>query len=104
VVALLDEADRYAQKGRPERAVATLERALRIEPRNAQLWHRLARVRFQQGQFEQVVNLAARSNSLAGNDTRLRAANWRLIGTARQRLGDESGAQKAFVKARQYQP
>jgi Tfp pilus assembly protein PilF len=62
-----------------ERAAALLERALRIEPRSAQLWHRLAQVRLQQGQYQLAANLAQKSNALAGGNVQLREKNNRLL-------------------------
>jgi Tfp pilus assembly protein PilF len=67
-------------------AAATLERALRIEPRNPRLWHELARVRLKQGEYAQAQSTAARSNSWAGADAELRAANQRIIDDARAAL------------------
>ena len=99
VVALVDTAGTERQAGRLERAAAMLERALRIEPRNAVIWHRLAQIRLEQNEFRQASSLAAKSNTLASGDARLRAANWRLIGTARTRSGDVEGAQAAFDRA-----
>ena len=98
VVAMLDASQQEQAAGRLDRAAANLERALRIEPRNAMIWHRLARVRLEQGRYDLVTGLAAKSNTLAGNDA-LRAANWRLIGTARTALGDDAGAEAAFANA-----
>src|SRR5512146_2297284 len=49
-------------------AEATIERALRIAPRDARLWQQLARIRLQQGQYQQAESLAARSNTWAGGD------------------------------------
>ncbi|HVL35497.1 MAG TPA: tetratricopeptide repeat protein, partial [Burkholderiales bacterium] len=69
--------------GRLAEAGASLERALRIEPRNPRLWHELARVRLAQGQFAQAEHLAARSNSFAAGDGTLRAQNDKLIAEAR---------------------
>jgi len=66
-----------------ERAAALLERALRIEPRNAQLWHRLAQVRLQQGQYYLAESLAQKSNALAGDDIHLQEKNTRLLKQAR---------------------
>jgi hypothetical protein len=48
---LLDTAEQRASAGHLDSAAATLERALRLEPQNPLLWHRLARLRLQQGQF-----------------------------------------------------
>lgn len=85
VVALLDQASRQQQLGSPEKAAATLERALRIEPRNARLWHRLAIIRFQQGQYNQAESLAAKSSTLAQGDWHLKKKNAELIEQVRQR-------------------
>ena len=83
VAGLMESARADTAAGRLPNAAATLERALRIEPRNAQLWHDLAEVRLRQRDYVQAENLAARSNTLAGSDASLRAANQRLIDEAR---------------------
>jgi Tfp pilus assembly protein PilF len=99
VVALADTAKQQLDQDQAPSAVASLERALRLEPKNPRLWHELAQVRFKQGEYQQAESLATRSNSWAGPDKTLRAANWRLIGEARLRLGDNAGAQTANAKA-----
>ncbi len=73
--------------GRLANAAASLERALRIEPRNPRLWHELAQVRFRQRDYAQAESLATRSNTWAGSDAELRAANQRLIEEARAARG-----------------
>jgi len=83
VAGLMTSARADTAAGRLPNAAASLERALRIEPRNAHLWHELAQVRFRQRDFAQAESLAARSNTLAGSDAELRAANQRLIEEAR---------------------
>jgi predicted Zn-dependent protease len=85
--------------GRLVHAAASLERALRIEPRNPRLWQELARVRLKQGDYAQAESVAARSNSWAGGDGRLRAENWRLIAQAREARGDAAGARAALEAA-----
>jgi tetratricopeptide (TPR) repeat protein len=84
VAGLMETARSDAASGRLPNAAASLERALRIEPRNPRLWQELARVRLKQGQYGQAESLAARSNSYAGGDSALRAENTRLIGEARE--------------------
>lgn len=101
VVGLVDVARADIDAGRFPSAVASLERALRIEPKNPRLWQELARVRLKEGDFAQAENLAARSNSWAGDDRDLRAENWRLIAEARTARGDEAGAKAALERARQ---
>jgi Tfp pilus assembly protein PilF len=83
VAAQMDSAHSDAAAGRYTTAAASLERALRIEPRNPRLWQELARVRLQQGDFVQAEQLAQRSNSWAGSDSALRAENARIIEQAR---------------------
>jgi cytochrome c-type biogenesis protein CcmH/NrfG len=99
VTVLADAARADAANGKLDAAVASLERALRIEPRNPALWHELAKLRLQQGQYQQAEGLAAKSNGWAGGDRILRAENWRIIGQARLKRGDYPGAQSAFDKA-----
>jgi len=84
---LLARADTHVQVGEWEQAAALLERALRIEPRNPWLWHRLASIRFNQGRFAQAVSLARKSDSLAQGDAVLNEKNRRLIEAARQAAG-----------------
>lgn len=99
VVAFVDTAHTALAAGRAEDAATALERALRIEPRNAALWHELALVRMSQGQFEQAGSLATKSNTLAGANKSLRARNWRLIAEVRTQAGDRAGAEAATAKA-----
>jgi tetratricopeptide (TPR) repeat protein len=99
IAGLLDGARADAAAGRLANAAASLERALRIEPRNPRLWQELARVRLKQGDYAQAESTAARSNSWAGSDTALRAENWRLIAHAREARGDAEGAKGALEAA-----
>ncbi|MEO6697553.1 MAG: tetratricopeptide repeat protein [Gammaproteobacteria bacterium] len=87
VVALLDNAGQQTRSGNLDAAAAALERAQRLEPRNPEVWSRLAGIRLQQGQFDQAINLASKSNSLAGNNTTLLARNNRIIVQAKQQMG-----------------
>ena len=80
---LLAKVDIQEEAQNWERAASLLERALRIEPRNARLWHRLAQVRLQQGQYHLAASLAQKSNALAGDDTQLQEKNIRLMKQAR---------------------
>ena len=99
IAGLLDGARVDAAAGRLANAAASLERALRIEPRNPRLWQELARVRMKQGDYAQAESTAARSNSWAGSDNALRAENWRLIAHAREARGDAEGAKGALEAA-----
>jgi len=99
VASLLEGARTEAAAGRLANAAASLERALRIEPRNPRLWQALARVRLQQGDYAQAESTARRSSSWAGGDSALRSENWRLIAQAREARGDADGARAALEAA-----
>jgi Tfp pilus assembly protein PilF len=99
IAGLMASARADAAAGKLATAAASLERALRIEPRNPRLWHELARVRSQQGQHAQAENVAVRSNSFAGDDRALRAENWKLIAETRNARGDKEGARQALEQA-----
>ncbi len=99
VVALLDNANRQAGSGELDGAAAALERALRIEPRNAGLWQRLADIRLRQKQPGQAESLALKSNTLAVGDSATQAGNWRIIAKSRRMRGDADGARQADSRA-----
>jgi len=84
-----------ASAGRLDSAAASMERAIRLAPRNARLWQELARLRLQQGEFAQAEHVALRSNSLTRGDTSLRFENWNIIAKAREARGDTAGASSA---------
>jgi len=99
VVALLDSADKYVKGGQLDKAGAALERALRIEPRNAGIWHDLAQIRLHQGQYQQAESLASKSNNLASGNRALQSRNWKLISVARKASGNTTGAEEAEAQA-----
>lgn len=99
IASLIERANTDAKAGRLANAAASIERALRIEPRNPRLWHELARIRVQQGDYLQAESTAARANSWSQGDAALRAANWRIIAEARQARGDRAGARTALETA-----
>jgi len=71
VVALLNKA-RDEGKTDPAKASEILERALRIDPNNAQTYYELAKIKKEQGLFVQSRQLAAKGILLAGNDAELK--------------------------------
>ena len=95
VLALLNTAQNLQLAGNFDQAAAFLERALRLEPRNAMLWHHLAQIRLSQGKWRDAIDLASKSNSLAGGKREIQASNWLVIAQAKERQGDREGAQAA---------
>ena len=87
VASILQTARAEASSGQLASAAASIERALRIEPRNPRLWNELARVRLQQRDYAQAAATAARSNAFAGSDADLRGSNADIIDQARRAQG-----------------
>lgn len=75
-------------------AAGSLERALRIEPRNASLWSSLAEIKFEQSDWRGAIQVAAKSNTLSGEDASLRRRNWYLMANSHEALGDFAAAQR----------
>src|SRR5690349_25139362 len=77
IASLMDTARADSEAGRLANAAASIERALRLDPRNPRLWQALSRVRFKDGEYAQAASTAARSNSWAGSGRDLPAVDWR---------------------------
>lgn len=76
-------------QGRLDLAAATLERGLRLAPKDAMLWSQLAEVKLQQQQYRQAGSLAAKSNSMAAGNTALVQKNYWIVEEARRRSGGQ---------------
>lgn len=101
VLSLVSIADNSIKHGDYVAASAALERALRHDAKNADLWHRLAQVRLRQRQNGQAESLALKSNALADGNKSLMSKNWTLISKSRRLRGDSVGADEAEVRAYQ---
>lgn len=80
VLKLYDTATEQRRAGALADAEATLERALRIEPRNGHLWLGLAELAASDDP-NRARSLAERARSLAGGDSNLKAQAERLLQT-----------------------
>ena len=79
-------------------ASAQLERAIRIQPKNPELWHVLADIRLRERQPGLAEDLAKKSNAMAKNLVPLIQSNWVIIAEARRQRGDLQGASEATAK------
>ncbi len=86
--ALYGQAESSLAAGRYHQAELELERALRIEPRNPDYWYAMARVKYKQNLYQQVVQFCLKSKSLAGGNSELIKLNDALIADARQHQGN----------------
>jgi tetratricopeptide (TPR) repeat protein len=99
VDALVLAANQNTTSGNLEVASATIERAIRIEPRNANLYYKLALVRLNQSKPRLAEDLAKKSALLAAGDSTLKKHSWLLIAHARELQNNFKGAKEARAKA-----
>ncbi len=99
VLALYRQAEDSRAAGKFDKALSQVERALRIEPRNAFLWQSLGDIHLRLQHADQAESAAQKSTSLAHGNPWLDGPNWRLIAAARQTRGDSAGAKLATSRA-----
>lgn len=95
VYKLMQQAETQHSVGQLDQAAASIERAMRIAPKNGQLVRALGQIRLEQHQPYQAEALGLRANSLSVGDAEAMARNWELIAAARQARGDTQGAKAA---------
>jgi tetratricopeptide (TPR) repeat protein len=98
VGSLVLAANQDSEKGNVEAATTTLERASRIEPRNAALYYKLALLKLK-SKPSQAEDLAKKSAQLASNDPSLKKHSWLLVAKARELQKNFQGAQEARERA-----
>lgn len=101
VNSLVVAANEDSQKGNEDAASSTLERASRIEPRNAALYYKMALLKLKNNPSA-AENLAKKSAILAGTDTALKKHSWLLVAKARELQKNQAGAQEARDKANKF--
>ncbi len=79
---LVATADRQYLNSQLNESLATLERAIRIKPRQAEVWSRMAKVSSMLDNHAQAAQYARRSNSYIRNNSQLRQFNDALIESA----------------------
>lgn len=99
VSALVSAANQNTKSGDLDSAAASIERAIRIEPRNATLFYKLALLRLKQSKPRLAEDLAKKSALLASTDNILKKNCWLLIAHAREIQQDFAGAKEARAKA-----
>lgn len=99
VGALVSAANHNSKAGDLDSAAASIERAIRIEPRNATLFYKLALLRLKQSKPHLAEDLAKKSALLASTDNTLKKHCWLLIAHARELQQDFAGAKAARAKA-----
>jgi len=99
IAVLMDEASRSLMLGHYDIAASTVERAMRLDPNNANLIYTLADIRLKQGKAELVESLAMKVISLSKADPFLKRRSWLLISQSRRLKGELSRSEEAEIIA-----
>ncbi|WP_348675456.1 tetratricopeptide repeat protein [uncultured Abyssibacter sp.] len=100
-IALADQAAAQRQQGDLQGAAAQLERALRIEPRNAFLWLLLGQIHLEQADTDQARQMARRARALASSNPYVLGPAWRIAEAAWRAEGNQAEAAEAARAAEQ---
>ena len=90
---LLARANTALRDEEPGTAIVLLERAVRIEPREAQLWIRLSKAHLDQGDTQIAFQHARKAIALAGSERNKQTAAWLQLANVYEAQGRNSDAQ-----------
>ena len=91
--ALVDEATVLENAGAPAEAAATIEQAIRIEPRRPELWLQLAVIRLRDGHAAMAEQSARKALLFVHSGSPEERQAWLVIADAREAQGDYESAQ-----------
>ncbi len=97
-LALLRQSERSANDGDLDGAIAYVERAIRLDSRDAALWLRLARLQLAANHPGTAEQIAHRAIALAGDQTQQQREGWLLVADALEAQGKDDDA--ADIRAR----
>lgn len=99
VKGLLADAREAEASGQYDAAAVSLERALRIQPRDPEILQLMAEVQLQKRDYAQALHFATRSYDAGPRVGEICSRNWRTIGLAHERMGDSAGSRDAGRRA-----
>lgn len=103
MAALIQDADESIEQQQWGRALFILERALRVDAKQSEVWTRMAVTYLGKQEPQQALQMARRSNSYARSKPELQSYNWLLISRAYTALDQPQAAEKAAAKSQQLQ-
>lgn len=97
--ALVKQGRAQSLKGEFPAAIATLERALRIEPDNPLVWLELGQVHLSARNAPQAESMGRKAVALATGNPGVQSSAWRLVGDALRARGRDLDATEAYQRA-----
>jgi len=85
--------------GKSRSAISKLERGLRIDSQNSDLWHLLAKAHYSASDYQQTISMAKKSIRYSNKDE-LIDENWKLIKKAGEKSGDATAVKEALDYAK----
>jgi predicted Zn-dependent protease len=85
--------------GKTQSAISKLERGLRIESQNPEIWHLLAKAQYDQSNHQQAITMAKKSirySDSGKGDEKLIAQNWTLIKKSGEKSDDAIAIKEAL--------
>jgi tetratricopeptide (TPR) repeat protein len=101
VKALLADAASAESQGDYDAAASSLERAMRIQPKDPEVLQAMAEIQLHRQDYQQALGFATRSYDDGARVGEICSRNWRTISVARGHMGDASGAVEAEQRATQ---
>jgi predicted Zn-dependent protease len=101
-LALLQQSERAAGAGNYDEAIAYVERALRINGQDVELWLRLAELQLGAARPANAEQLAQRAIAMAGSRVDWQRRGWLIVADARDALGDHEEAERIRFQWRSY--
>jgi hypothetical protein len=102
--ALVKQSRSQSVKGEYPAAIATLERALRIEPNNPLVWLELGQVHLAARNAPQAESMGRKAVALATGNPGVQSQAWRLVGDALRARGRDLDATEAYQRAAMASP
>ena len=99
--ALVTQAQAQRKRGDLPGATVSLERALRIEPRNPLLWVEMARLRMDQRNFPQAEAMARKALSMSIGDDRTQSQAWAVVADSLRARGRNVEAREALERSKE---
>lgn len=91
-LALLNQSERAAEEGSVDEALSYAERAVRIDPRRADLWTHLAKLELMNEDPTTAIRYARKALALASDQPDWARDAWLVIADAKEVLGDDAAA------------
>ncbi len=101
-LALLQQSQRAVGEGNLDEAIAYVERAIRMNPKDPELWLRLAELQLSADHPSSAVQVAQKAIALSGSGTEVQRKAWLVVADARERQGDAEEAARIRTQWRTY--